>query len=347
MKRSARTILIWSLLWYAVVQMFPMLLKDRWQFVAPANEAQKWPGLRRIVAEDPDRRLLLMLGSSRTCWDFRASELDGMPDNDGRPLRVYNFGIPATGPIYALFYLRDMLAEGIRPRFILIEYLPPLLNEGQRGALTEEGMTGFGWISAHRMRQWMPWLRRPGRRMRDWGEARIAPWYAFRRQIQIELQYLAEGKSFPAHEPVDAWGWHLPDLMLLSPGELQRRHMVTRTGYPPGLRRFRLGKRPTKALHELLDLCRREQIPAALVVMPESSEFRSWYSPQARTAIRGLLDELSRAYGVEVIDGERWLADEDFEDGHHALPHGAEVFTSRLRAELPRLLAQSKPSKSN
>jgi hypothetical protein len=345
MKRCAGTVLLWVLLWYAVAQLFPLFFKDRWQLIGPANEARKWPALRQLVAEDPDQPLVLMLGSSRACWAFRAGALDGMPDSDGRPLRVYNFGIPATGPIHELFYLRDLLAEGIHPRLVLIEFLPPLLCEAQRGALTEEGMTGFAWPSVHRMRQWWPYLRRPERRMRDWLEARVAPWYAFRRQIHVELQFWAKGQSFPVVEPVDDWGWHLAAPVPFPAAEHARRMEMARGGYLPGLSHFRLGKTPTKALHELLDLCRREKIPAALVVMPESSEFRRWYSDEGKTALRGLLDELSHSYGVPVIDAQGWLADEDFEDGHHTLPHGADVFTFRLHAELTRLLAQSKAGK--
>ena len=41
------------------------------------------------------------------------------------------------------------------------------------------------------------------------------------------------------------------------------------------------------------------------------------------------------------VDAQRWLDDADFEDGHHLLPHGADVFTERLQKELPRLLARS------
>jgi hypothetical protein len=96
----------------------------------------------------------------------------------------------------------------------------------------------------------------------------------------------------------------------------------------------------------LLDLCRREKVPAALVLMPESSELRGWYSDEAKAAVRGLLDELRRDYGVEVIDANCWLADEDFEDGQHAVLHGADVFTCRLTWELPGLLAQSRPVKA-
>jgi hypothetical protein len=347
MRRCARGVLLWVLLWYAVAQLFPILLKDRWQRIGPANECRKWPALRQLVARDPDRPLLLMLGSSRACWAFRAGVLDGMPDSDGRPLHVYNFGIPATGPIYELFYLRDMLAEGIRPRFVLIEFLPPLLCEPQRGALTEEGMTGFEDLSASRLLQWAPYLHRPGKRVRAWLESRIAPWYAFRRGIQLDLKCLLEGEPFPSYPAVDDWGWTLLTPLPWPAEERERRLEVAKGGYAPGLSRFRLGKKPAQALRELLDLCRREQIPAALVVMPESSQFRSWYSDAAKTAIRGLLDELSQTYGVEVIDAQCWLADDDFEDGHHALLHGANVFTYRLHAELPRLLAQSKVVKSD
>jgi hypothetical protein len=81
--------------------------------------------------------------------------------------------------------------------------------------------------------------------------------------------------------------------------------------------------------------------------MPESSAFRSWYSEDARTAIHGLLDELRQTYSIPIINAECWLDDTDFEDGHHTLIHGADVFTYRLHAELPRLLAQFRTVKSD
>lgn len=347
MRRCGRAVLIWVLVWYAVLLLIPLVLQHRWRRIGPAHEARKWPALRQLVADQPDRPLLLMLGSSRGCWAFRAGCLNGMPDSDGRPMNVFNFGIPATGPISSLFYLRDMLAEGIRPRFVLIEFLPPLMCEAQRGALTEEGMTGFENLSTRRFLQWLPYLYRPEKRARLWLEARINPWYAFRRQIQLELRCLAARKPFPTYEPIDDWGWHIASPFPLPSADREKRIEQARGGYSPGLGHFRLGKKPTRALRELLDLCRQEHIPAALVLMPESSEFRSWYSDDAKNAIRGELDALRRDYGVALIDAQNWLADDDFEDGHHTLLHGADVFTFRLWMELPRLLADSKAGKSN
>ncbi|MHB1424477.1 MAG: hypothetical protein ACYC3I_15005 [Gemmataceae bacterium] len=347
MRRCGRATLLWVFFWYSVLTAISLLFQHRWQRTGPANEERKWPVLRQLASRDPEQSLVVMLGSSRACWAFRAGALNGRKDSDGQPLTFYNFGIPATGPISELFCLRDMLAEGIRPRLLLIEFLPPLMCEHQRGALTEEGMIGFESLSAHRFLQWFPYLHRPGKYTRLWLEGRIAPWYSFRRQLQLEVKCLTNGQPFPTHEPIDAWGWHIPVFAVPFPAfERARRLEVAYGGYFPGLNRFRLGKKPTEALHELLDLCRREQIPAALVVMPESSQFRNWYSDEGKTALRGLLDEVSQTYGVPVINAQCWVADEDFEDGHHTQLHGAEVFTAGLHAELAHLLERSKSAKS-
>jgi hypothetical protein len=112
-----------------------------------------------------------------------------------------------------------------------------------------------------------------------------------------------------------------------------------RQAYEEHLSGFRLGGPSAAALRELLELCRAEGISAALVLMPEGSEFRSWYPPAARAQIDHFLDELCRDCGAGVIDARLWLADEDFVDGHHPYPQGAARFSARLAREViaPRL----------
>jgi hypothetical protein len=338
MRRSGRTILLWVLAWYIAIQVPVLLIKDRWQTIGPNHEARKWPALQNLVARDPEQPLVLMLGSSRTCWAFKASSLQGMPGPDQRPLRVYNFGVPATGPIHELLYLQDMLAEGIRPRLLLVEFLPPLLCVPQRGSLSEENMKGFAWVSGRNFVRLLPYLSRPGRRGREWLQARIAPWYAFRREIQCDAQKWALGIPSPSPHALDGSGWHLMYPAPFPASERARLVEMAHQGFSPSLSNFHLSDKASQALRELFKLCRREHIPAALVVMPESSEFRSWYSAEARSLTRGLLTELSRTYDAPIIDAEEWLADEDFEDGQHVLAHGAEVFTNRLRTEITHLL---------
>jgi len=346
LRGCGRKVMLWVLFWYVAFQMVPTFLKDRWHRIGPYYELNKWPALERLVAEEPNRPLLVMVGSSRTAWAFQASALDGMPDSDGRPMLVYNFGVPSTGPCFQLFCLRDMLAKGIRPRFLLIEFLPALLCEARRGVLSEDSMLEFESLSLHRMWQWIPYLHRPKKWVNLWLEARIAPCYTFRNHLLGELKALATGQPMPKHGPFDNRGWHIA-LPMIEPLVHENALRAARAGYGPGLMKFRLGKTQYRAIRELLDLCRREKIPAALVLMPEDSNFRSWYSPEAKTAIRNLLDELKQTYGVEVIDAQCWLPDYDFEDGHHALLDGALIFTRRIRSELPRLLSQSQVVKSN
>jgi hypothetical protein len=346
LRRCGRRVMLWVLFWYVAFQLVPTFLEDRWYRIGPYYELNKWPALEQLVAEKPDRPLLLMVGSSRTAWDFQASALDGMPDSDGRPMLVYNFGVPATGPCFQLFCLRDMLAKGIRPQFLLIEFLPVVLCEPRRGVLSEDSMLEFESLGVHRMLQWMPYLHRPKKWVNRWLQARVAPCYTFRNHIVAELTVLATGQPMPKHGPFDSRGWHIT-LPAINPLVHENALIVARGGYGPGLMKFQLGKTQYRAIHELLDLCRREKIPSALVAMPEDSHFRSWYCDEANTAVRNLLGELRQTYGVEVIDAQCWVPDEDFEDGHHVLLDGAHIFTQRIRAELPRLLAQSKAVKSD
>ncbi len=106
----------------------------------------------------------------------------------------------------------------------------------------------------------------------------------------------------------------------------------------PSLAHFRLGQGPTRAMRDLLECCRNERIPVALVLTPESTTFRAWYQPECLKTMRDLLDELRATYGVEVIDATHWLDDNDFMDGHHLDISGAEKFTARMEDEVRRLL---------
>src|SRR5581483_1793148 len=166
------------------------------------------------------------------------------------------------------------------------------------------------------------------------------PCYTLRKYIVDDLTSLATGSFRPKHYPIDNRGWHLSPPPIY-PALHEIRLAQAGAVYWQVLRNFRMGKTQDRAIHELLDLCRREKIPSALVLMPEDSRFRSWYSPEAKTAVRNLLDELRQTYGVPCIDAQFWVPDYDFEDGHHTMLGGALIFTRRIRAELPRLLAKA------
>jgi hypothetical protein len=344
LRRCGRAVLLWTLGLYLAAQAALLLVLDRWRPTLAVTVCRdKWRQLRQLAAREPERPLLVMLGSSRTEMALQAGRLSGLPGPDGRPFLAYNFGVPQAGPLHHGLYLGEMLDAGIRPRLLLVEFLPPLFNEPGRGLTSEEDWTSAPWLSAAQLLRLWPYFARPGRKGRDWLEGRLAPGYAFRQVFHTALlERLSPGGVRPEGAPHDPWGWRLPEP--LTAEECARFRGLAHRLFSPSLRRFRLGKGPSRALRDLLERCRRERIPVVLVLTPESATFRSWYSPEALAAPGRLLAEVREAYGVPVIDASGWVADRDFIDGHHLLAGGARVFTTRLREELRRFLARPGPA---
>ena len=68
--------------------------------------------------------------------------------------------------------------------------------------------------------------------------------------------------------------------------------------------------------------------------MPESSEFRSLYSPTAMMRLLRWARNLALETGSPLVGAERWVTDAGFVDGHHLLPGGSATFTDRLTDEV-------------
>jgi hypothetical protein len=322
---------------YALSLVAALGVLDRWRPMAYNTGSLKWQQFERLAAAAPDRPLLVMLGSSRTDAAFQAGRFNGLPGPDGKPLLAYNFGVPAAGPIHDLLYLRKMLDAGARPSLLLVEYLPLLLNEPRKGLISEESWTSAPWRSGPEMLLLSPYFSSPGTKYRDWLAARLAPWLFFRYHFQTWMQESLFATRPPRGEyRHDAWGRKVPegfDAM-----ECARRVELTRHYYAASLQQLRLGDGPVRALRDLAALCRREKVPLVLVVTPESTEFRSWYSPEALAPADRLLAELRDA-GAQVIDARGWVEDRDFQDGHHVMAGGSYAFTTRLLEELRPMLA--------
>jgi hypothetical protein len=88
------------------------------------------------------------------------------------------------------------------------------------------------------------------------------------------------------------------------------------------------------ATRDLLSLCRERGTCVALVIFPESTEFRSWYGPGVEQRIQDYLSRLRADFGVSVCDARDWMPDEWFIDQHHLNTAAAIQFTTRLAKEL-------------
>ncbi len=339
LRQAGRATLLWAVGLYAVVQVVLVLVVDRWHpELHETARHKKWQQLRQLKAAAPDQPLLVMLGSSRTEQAFQAAWLNNLPGPDGKPFVAYNFGLPATGPLREGLYLREMLDAGIRPNLLLVEFLPPLLGAPRRGITSEENWTLPGYLHLSQLCRLWPYFAKPGYMGRAWLESRLAPAFAFRANFHIQLQErLFPGTTQILKCPHDERGWLLP--LTFSPQECAQRLVNCHHMYHAGLSQFQMGAGPSQAMRDLVALCRQERIPLVLVLMPESTLFRSWYSAEGREAPRRLLEELRQTHGVPVIDATEWLDDWDFVDGHHVQGRGSWLFTARLRDELGQLLA--------
>jgi hypothetical protein len=294
--------------------------------------------LRCLAAAAPSPRLVVMVGSSRTLNALDAEEAErALAGPDGTPL-VFNFGIAGTGPVTQLLTLRRLLARGVRPDLLLVEVMPLLLA----GQVPVADLT---WLEPGRL--WYSDLAlleryRPGSGLRaGWWEGWPVPCHTHRFALVSALSpgLLPMPRRLDCFGAVDDLGWRP---VSVPRGDPRVSHAATehaRQAYAEHLSGFRIGGPSTAALRELLEMCRAEGISAALVLMPEGSEFRSWYPQAARAQIDHFLDELRRDCGADVVDARLWLADEDFVDGHHAYPQGAARFSARLAREViaPRL----------
>jgi hypothetical protein len=95
--------------------------------------------------------------------------------------------------------------------------------------------------------------------------------------------------------------------------------------YAPVLADYHVGGPGCAAIRDTLARCRDHGIRAAVVLMPESSEFRSWYGPGYAEVTR-----FAESLGVPVFDAREWVPDDGFSDGHHLTADGSAAFIDRL-----------------
>jgi hypothetical protein len=343
MKQTGQAVFLWAFAFYAVAQLTLFLALDYEQPVETVYHA-KWPELTRLVAREPERPLVVMVGSSRTYRAFQAGQMDGLPDGQGQRIKAYNFGVPAFGALREWMFVRDMFEKGIRPRLLVVEYLPPLLNRPCRGLVSEEKWISAPWLSVSHLVRLSPYLVNPRQKAQEWAAARLAPWFAFRYHLQCDLEMsLRTGGLPPSIELYqDRWGLRYAETW--TPEQMVELLRNSQYMYEATLAHLRLGDGPCRAMRDLLDRCQKEKVPVLLVLMPESTVFRSWYKTPGLAEARRLLGQLSETYGARVLDTTELLADEDFSDGHHVHASGAQIFTGRLIEEVQQILAPSRPA---
>lgn len=295
--------------------------------------------LKEQRAADPDSPLLLIVGSSRAMNGIAPAALPQWPSDAGRKPLIYNFALSGSGSMRVLMMFRRILKEGIRPDYLLIETWPPMWAED--GGFDEKAIIAqddLHWSDVPLLCRHLPnKLDILLRTLRG----SVAPVMSYRgRLLYATAQFLLprqqawqtanELNNWHSHdgtgwvpvlkEPANAKEWQ---------AEMARGQMVVH----PLLNPLHLHPSSDRAMRDLLDECRTLGIRTALLLMPEHSECRRWYSLQARTLVSRYLDGLSREYQVPVIDTRDWLGDDQFSDCCHMAKRAAAPYSQRFGRE--------------
>jgi hypothetical protein len=305
--------------------------------------------LRARLAEAPNAPLFLILGSSRVKYSIRPNAMKIHIYGTSQPI-VYNFGLNGMGAIRELMYFQRLMADGIRPKWLLLEVWPPLWAEC--GYFSEsrmvQGEDDLHWFDT-------PLLWRYFRRDRD--VLRLA----LRRNLlpisQHRTSLLASSirglLSIEERDelcrtainclPADSGGWFPLPWETTTPEAKHRALLDGEEKVKPLLQPVRIAPNSDSALRELLSQCRRDGIKTALILLPEPSRTRDWYTPQARTVVCDYLTGLQRDFSVPIVDTRMWAPDDEFSDSCHMNQKGVPTFSERLGREVVQPLLDETP----
>ncbi len=337
---SGRATVVWCLLGFAGLQLLGLALTGD---CLPADRIDRPYGEKLALLEarrarDPGRPLVLMLGSSRIYNGVRPGLLSASDSaTPGTPL-LFNFGLTGQGALQELLCLRRLLARGVRPRLVFVEVVPSLLHH--KTAAENLPVECLTWDDLAVLSRY---AASPAALYWNWHLSRTAPWFTFRSSFLSRAERCGVLRGWEQRRAggVDDLGWG----EMLPPcdrAEYERDLARARADHSRGLQVVGVAPTTDRALRDLLALCRREGIEAALLVMPEAKVFQSWYAPAARAAGDAYLRGLSEEKGVALIDARDWVPDDEFRDGHHLLATGARTFTERFgREALSPLMARA------
>jgi hypothetical protein len=273
---------------------------------------------------------IIAFGSSRLAEGLRPGLLGPDPS-------IYNFGLIGAGPVQERLALQRLLRHGVRPTTVIVEYWPPywLQFADQR----EEDRIDRQRLNRHDLPMLSRYVRKPHELTRDLTTASLMPIHSHRfvlMNLALAVWLPFEKRQEFRWRPLDDWGWLPGKDADPDPDARPRRLQQTRQYYEPFLTAASFDPVAVRAFDDLLGDCQSAGIQVIVIWLPESSEFRAWYSPSVERRAREMFAQVGRRSGVRCIDARAWIADDRLGDGFHLDPSGADQLTRRLAQELVR-----------
>jgi hypothetical protein len=341
-----RANVVWGLGCFLLIQLITALLADqRYPEIRDPGYSHRLRTLHRRLAAEPERPLLLILGSSRAENGFRpdAMALAAIPTG-AKPL-VFNFALAGSKPLDQLVCLQRLLAENVRPRWLLIEVLPVTLNNPAEVPQHILSRYSFRDVSFAR-----PYVEHGDQLRLAWCELASVPWSTHRLHLLDQLAHSwlpvpLRSNIEVAWKFVDDDGWQANLKYHMNDTDRAQRLRGALKQYRGQLEDCITDPRVDRCLHVMVRLCRANNVEPLFYLMPEGSEFQKLYSPRALKTIEGYLKRLHQETDVPIVDARAWMPQgEHYLDGHHLLPPGATAFSERFGREvLAPFVRQSRP----
>lgn len=295
--------------------------------------------LKEKRAADPTAPLVLILGSSRAMNGIAPAALPPWPSEAGSKPLIYNFALSGSGSMRVLMMFRRIVKEGIRPDYLVIETWPPMWAEA--GGFDEKQIIAqddLHWsdvpllcrhlpnkvdILARTLRgSLVPVVSYRGRLLYAAAQFLLPRQQAWQTANELSNWHSFDGTGWVPvlKEPTSAEEWRT---------EMARGKLVVHQLLNP----LCIHPSSDRALRDLLDECKKFGIRTALLLMPEHSECRKWYSMQARKLVSDYLDGLRGKYPVPVVDTRDWLGDDQFSDCCHMARRAAAPYSLRFGRE--------------
>jgi hypothetical protein len=142
---------------------------------------------------------------------------------------------------------------------------------------------------------------------------------------------------------VDGWGWK-PGFDYPPGNTPERARMLAACGevYRPLFADYRIAASADRAFREAVAVARANGAAVGLLYLPESSEFRAWYTPEAERLAREHLSGISRDLALPVINAREWMDDGLLVDGFHLSRLGAAEFSRKLGPAIVAAIPEAK-----
>jgi len=279
------------------------------------------------TAENPNRPVVLVIGSSRTSMGIRPGVLMDDPDS---PLLI-NLALAGSGPIMERMALRRALDEGLHPDAVIIEYWPAFLREDnqyhEESRIDPARLRPGDSVIVH------DYFRHPEVVDKVQRQYLINPLSMHRKSLmnQVAPGWLGYGqRSDTLWDKIDNYGWY-PGRVAVTPEEMRSGRKAAAGYYKPLFDNYEVSEVAERALRDLIGECRARDIPVALFYLPEAAEFRGFMPPkvqvQSDAHLAAIIEELKLP---PLIDTRGWVADDELADGFHLSQNGAAIVTRKL-----------------